>query len=111
MSEFGRSRLNGEKQDIPTIKEEDPKVAMKKYFLERQMYYFGVVEFIDSGIINYFIETAGKVYELGDGLEIEHSSCKVDFSFIPEDVKFDSEPASECFAPPNNYEAQEYAYY
>jgi hypothetical protein len=72
--------------------EEIDKEKLRFYERSRLRYYYAVAEF-DSAA------AASKVYEECDGLEFEHSSCKLDLRFIPDDMDFSQREVSlPCIA-------------
>ena len=85
-SAFGKERLEEEKIHGPqrALKaafggREPNQAALKKYELERLKYFFAIATF-DSR------ETATKVYDQFDDMELEHSGCRLDLRFVPEDL-------------------------
>ncbi|KAK9172568.1 NUC153 domain protein [Cryptosporidium meleagridis] len=82
------------------IEEEDYE-AIRKYQVEKSLYYFAVVE-CDC------IETAIKLYEELDGMEAEFCIDSLEIRFIPDDiVDFQFEPISESTSIPIKYKQPE----
>jgi NUC153 domain len=104
-SEFGKSRLDIESRSGPKLEknenEETDELALRKYELELLKYYYAVVE-CDS------TETATKIYDECDGLEIERTSNILDLRFIPESLQFPYPPTEVATEVPKNYKMLEF---
>ncbi|EFA77612.1 hypothetical protein PPL_12219 [Heterostelium album PN500] len=72
--------------------------SLRKYELDKLKYYYGVAVF-DSA------ESASKVYEECDGLDIEDTANSMDLRFVPDEQEFTNPPRDSCTeapdAPPN----------
>ncbi|XP_041352321.1 ESF1 homolog isoform X2 [Gigantopelta aegis] len=104
-SEYGVQRMAEEERSGPVeltkqVEEPEPheesqdgsryhREKLRRYQLNRLKYYYAVADF-DS------VKTASRVYDECDGREFESSSSKLDLRYIPDGMKFEDKPKSEC---------------
>jgi len=106
-SEFGMERMKQEEISGPNaadlVKDDAVDVdLLRKYEFDLLKYFYAVVEF-DS------VDTAVKVYEECDGLEIERTSNCLDMRFIPDSLtEFPYPPRDSATSVPKNYKLKDF---
>lgn len=90
-------------KDAKTLVEESgnfDQAALRRYQLERLRYFYAVVE-CDS------VETAAAIYHHCDGREFETSTNTLDLRYIPDDVEFNADEATDSASSiPKKYTAK-----
>ncbi len=92
-SSGGKEEGDDGDDDIPDERREQ---LLRKYALERLLYFFGVIE-CDSP------QTAMALYAACDGADFGDSGNVVDLRFVPDEQTFDAPPRDVCTSIPHNY--------
>lgn len=106
-SEFGMQRMKQEEISGPSaadlvIGEGVDADRLRQFEIDQMKYYYAVISF-DS------IDTAVKVYEECDGLEIERTSNCLDLRFIPDSLtEFPYPPRDNATQAPKNYKLKDF---
>ena len=101
-SEFGKERMENEEKHGPALMGgELDEEALRRYELETMKYYYAVAEF-DC------LETARRVYDDCDALEIERTSNVLDLRFVPDELKFPYDPTDVATQVPKQYKMLDY---
>eukprot|EP00951_Prasinocladus_malaysianus_P026341 scaffold233687_cov23-Prasinocladus_malaysianus.AAC.1 len=86
--DVGSAGGNGDEEGSESEREDVDKERLRFYERSRLRYFYAVAEF-DSAA------TANRIYEECDGLEFEHSACRIDMRFVPADLDLSQRQVSD----------------